>query len=196
MKLFYLSSIILSTILLSTNLNAMELEHPSRATEFFAKLTDNNKFECTQTNKEEIARYCIQRIKYGIDEAQRRREVDYKLCSDFMYNFLKNHTVISTLNSAAKEASQDSIAKLLMPNSITQKEPHDIDIQTDMRLFYCFPQMVEKSYSDIVYKKIATSATQIEQATQEERSEYLNKILQLDQNELEKIKCGESIKLA
>lgn len=174
MKLLYFSSIILSAILLSTNLNSMELTRPSRGQEFLAKLTDNNKLELTQTTKEEIARYCIQRIKYGIDATRINTEVDYKLSSGFMYQFLKTNTVLSILGSVGKKAQ-------------------DVDTHTDMRLFYCFPQMIEQSYADIVYKKIGTSAAQVQQAT---HKDHLHQIKQLNCDELVRIKCNESIILA
>lgn len=178
MKLLYFSSIILSAILLSTNLNSMELTRTSRGQEFLAKLTDNNKLELTQTTKEEIARYCIQRIKCGKDATQITTEVEYKLSSGFMYHFLKTNAVLSVLSSVVK------------------KEPQNVDTHTDMRLFYCFPQMVEKSYLDIACNNIVTSAAYIQQATQKECLQYHNKIEQLNRNELDKIKCNESIKLA
>ncbi len=178
MNFSHIYPIALITMLLSTNLNAMELEHSSKSEEFLAKLTDNNKFELSTKNKENIVRYCVQRIRYAIDPAQKETEIDYKLSSNFMYGFLKNDSVCSKLNS-------------MYPTLI--RKPQDIDICTDMRLFYCFPQIVEKRYNDIFYKKIGYSADQLQQVTHEE---FLEKFNQLDQNELGKIKLSESIKLA
>jgi hypothetical protein len=189
MNLLHFYSIALIPILLSIPLNAMEQEHSLIGTELLSKLTDNNKLELSTNTKNNIARYCLERIRNGLDETQQKIEIHYKLSSSFMYEFLKHDSHVSNIdNILQKDPSLNNNLALSLKKGL-----QNIDACPDMRLFYCFPQMVEKRFRSILYTKMGCSHAQIQKMTEDE---LLKKYYQLNLNELTIAQLNISITLA
>lgn len=189
MNLLHFYSIALATILLSIPLNAMEQQHSLTGTELLLKITNNNTLKLATNTKDNIARYCFDRIRHGIEPTQQEIETNYKLSSSFMYEFLNHDSHISNIENILKNDTS-----LNTPLALSFKKGlKDINTCPDIRLFYCFPEMVEILYCNILGKKIGCSAAQVQKMT---KNELLEKDSELNQNTLAITKLNISIDLA
>lgn len=156
MNVSHLYPIMLITTVLSANLNAMELIHPPKnekskpsqyvtAEELLQQLTDNNKIELSQTAKKNIAQYCIQRITGALDDTKEKIEINCKLSSECMYDFLKNDSMSLILFSVCKKMSQDKSLNNSPLHLSLQKASQNIDTCPEARLFYYFPKAIENN---------------------------------------------------